>query len=60
MEKQPNSRMCFAWGIENPVDIDEAPSASSSSSIQTATTSASHTSILDPNTRAVPAKCTVV
>jgi hypothetical protein len=27
MEKQPNSRMCFVCGIENPIGLDGAPLA---------------------------------
>jgi hypothetical protein len=27
MEKQPNSRMCFVCGIDNPIGFDGAPSA---------------------------------
>jgi hypothetical protein len=36
MEKQPNSRICLVYGIDNPIGLDGAPSACTWRSIRTA------------------------
>jgi hypothetical protein len=53
MEKQPNSRMCFVCGIDNPICLDGAPSASNSSSVRTTRGVASPPSIPSRSIRAI-------
>jgi len=59
MEKQPNSRMCFVCGIDNPIGLDGAPSVYTSSSTPTTRAAASPAFSPNPSTRASLANYTV-
>jgi hypothetical protein len=58
MEKQPNSRMCFVCGIDNPIAFDGAPSACTCTSTPTMRDGALPASGPSPSIRATPATCT--
>jgi hypothetical protein len=58
MEKQPNSRMCFVCGIDNPIGYDGAPSACTCRSTPTTKGGASPASIPSRSTRATLVTCT--
>jgi hypothetical protein len=57
MEKQPNSRMCFVYGIDIPIGLDGAPSACTWPSTPTTRGAASPASGSSQSTRATPAIC---
>ena len=60
MEKQPNSRMCFVCGIDNPIGPDGAPSACTWPSTPTTRGAASPASAPSRSTRAFQGNCTEV
>jgi hypothetical protein len=53
MERQPNSRMCFVCGIENPIGLK----LKFYTDKQTTKADASASSSRSQNTRAIPASC---
>jgi hypothetical protein len=58
MEKQPDSRMCFVCGVDNPIGLDGAPSACTQPSTPITSHAASRASGPSPTGKVIRGSCT--